>query len=444
MPTPLHRLQSRITAGELRADRAQLAAARELDALHRALAGGGWRGRIGWRSLIAGVDHLARRLTRHRHRDRPTQGVYLWGGVGGGKTMLMDAFHAALPAGFSRRIHFHRFMQSVHAARARLTNRQDPLAIIAAEWGARHRVLCLDEFTVTDITDAMLLAGLLRGLLDAGVTIVATSNTRPADLYLGGLQRARFLPAIALINARLKVLRVDGGRDYRLDCLTAQALYHTPHSEAAMRAMQRSFARLEGDGQKTVDRRRGDGGVGDGGIDGDGAGDGGVGDGGIDGDGAGDGGAGDGDVGDGDLDGDGDGAGAGALDGDGNTLRLCGRPVVAVAVGRGVAWFCFAQLCGAGRSKADYIELARRFHTVLLSDIPVLDANADDAARRFIELIDELYDRGVNLIASAAAPPAGLYTGARLRQSFARAASRLREMNSRAYLARPHGEAGGG
>jgi len=289
----------------------------------------------------------------------------------------------------------------------------------------------LDEFSVTDITDAMLLSGLLRGLFDAGVTVLATSNTRPDDLYRGGLQRQRFLPAIALIQARMRVLRVDGGRDYRLDCLAAGALYHTPHDQHAMRAMRRSFARLEGGGGG--DHGDGDGDSGDHG-DGDGDGDfGGHGDGAsvLD-----------------DING--DGAGDGAGNGTGNTVagethfQLCGRAVDAVAIGRGVAWFRFDQLCGDARSKTDYIELARRFHTLLLSDIPRLDADADDAARRFIELVDELYDRGVNLIASAAAPPAALYTGARLRQPFARAASRLREMNSRDYLARPHAQTAAG
>ena len=443
--SPSRRLQRRIAAGELRADRAQLAAARELDQLHRALAG---RGRGGnWR---APLDRIKRAIHRGP-RQNQTQGVYLWGGVGSGKTMLMDAFHAALPAGLSRRIHFHRFMQSAHAARAKLRDRQDPLTVIAAQWAARHRVLCLDEFSVTDITDAMLLSGLLRGLFDAGVTVLATSNTRPDDLYRGGLQRQRFLPAIALIQARMRVLRVDGGRDYRLDCLAAGALYHTPHDEHAMRAMRRSFARLEGGGgggdSDSGDRGDGDGDSGDHG-DGDGdSGDHGDGDGdsGDHSDGAGD----SGDHGDGagvfgDINGDGTGNGAGDTITGKTHFQLCGRAVDAVAIGRGVAWFRFDQLCGDARSKTDYIELARRFHTLLLSDIPRLDADADDAARRFIELVDELYDRGVNLIASAAAPPADLYTGARLRRPFARAASRLREMNSRDYLARPHAQTAAG
>ncbi|MDD9884063.1 MAG: cell division protein ZapE [Gammaproteobacteria bacterium] len=412
---PSRRLQRRIAAGELRADRAQLAAARELDQLHRALAG---RGRGGnWRAQL---DRIKRAIHRGP-RQNQTQGVYLWGGVGSGKTMLMDAFHAALPAGLSRRIHFHRFMQSAHDARAKLRDRQDPLTVIAAQWAARHRVLCLDEFSVTDITDAMLLSGLLRGLFDAGVTVLATSNTRPDDLYRGGLQRQRFLPAIALIQARMRVLRVDGGRDYRLDCLAAGALYHTPHDQHAMRAMRRSFARLEGGGG-------GGDGAGDSGEHGDGAGDG---DSGDYGDGAGV---------LGDINGDGTGNGAGDTVAGETHFQLCGRAVDAVAIGRGVAWFRFDQLCGDARSKTDYIELARRFHTLLLSDIPRLDADADDAARRFIELVDELYDRGVNLIASAAAPPADLYRGRRLRAPFARAASRLREMNSRDYLARPHAQ----
>jgi len=347
--SPLARYQRRVSDGEFRADRAQLAALRHLGALrHVLLHGARW-----W-----------------QRRGRP-RGMYLWGGVGTGKTALMDMFYHSLPRGMAKRIHYHRFMQSVHDAKRELRARQNPLAHIAGQLAARRRVLCLDEFAVSDITDAMILSGLLRQLFAHGVSLVTTSNLHPDQLYPGGLQRDRFVPAIELIKARTRVLRVDGGGDYRLGHLMLDALYHVPHDAAAMRALRRRFTLLEG--------------------------------------------------------------GAG-----GGQLTLAGREVEALALGRGTLWCSFDALCSTNRSKVDYIELSKRFHTLILSGIPALDADMEDAARRLIELIDELYDRGVNLIASAACAPEELYCGKRLKQPFARTASRLREMSSREYLARPH------
>ena len=357
--SPLKRYQRRIADGELRADRAQLVAVRQLNALHRALVSGGQK------------PGLVMRLLGRRWVQR--RGIYLWGGVGTGKTLLMDVFYRALPEGLGKRIHYHRFMKWVHDEKNHLHARQDPLAIIAAQLAAQHRVLCLDEFSVTDITDAMLLSGLLHHLFDNDVAVVTTSNTRPDDLYRDGLQRQRFLPAIELLKAQTRVIEVDGGSDYRMAYLESEALYHVPHDARATGALRQSFAGLEGN-------------MGD----------------------------------------------------EKDTLVLCGRPVPVIAAGRGTAWFSFAALCESNRSKLDYIELSKRFHTLMLSDIPVLDADREDSARRFIELVDELYDRGVNLMVSAARPPAGLYGGKRLRQPFKRTASRLREMGSRDYLARPH------
>ena len=357
--SPLKRYQQRVAGGELRADRAQLIAIRQLAALHKTLVAR--RGPRGW---------LARALGRQSKRRG---GIYLWGGVGGGKTMLLDIFYRALPEGVAKRIHFHRFMQSVHDANNRIRERQEPLDIIAAQLAARHRVLCLDEFSVTDITDAMLLSGLLHGLFARDVTVVATSNIHPDDLYRNGLQRARFLPAIELIKTRMRIVAVDGGHDYRMDSLKLDALYHIPHDDAAADALRRSFIRLEGN---LGDRK--------------------------------------------------------------DHLMLSGREAPIIAAGRGAVWFSFDALCAANRSKMDYIELSKRFHSVLLSDIPALDGDDDDAARRLIELVDELYDRGVNLIVSAARPPDKLYAGTRLQQPFKRTASRLREMGSADYLARPH------
>ncbi|MGR3913703.1 MAG: cell division protein ZapE [Gammaproteobacteria bacterium] len=359
--SPLARYQARIAAGEFRADRAQLAALRHLSELRRMLL----RDMRGARRGL-----LARWLRRHNR----SRGIYLWGGVGTGKTALMDMFYHSLPGGMAKRIHYHRFMQSVHQAKREMRARQDPLALIAAQLAARRRALCLDEFAVTDITDAMILSGLLHALFARGVALVTTSNQHPDQLYRGGLQRARFLPAIELIKARTRVVRVDGGSDYRLNHLALDALYHVPHDAAAMRALRRHFTWLEG----------GDGG------------------------------------------------------GGGGRVTLAARAVQAVALGRGTLWCGFDALCNTHRSKVDYIELSKRFHTLILSDIPALDADMEDAARRLIELVDELYDRGVNLIASAARAPQELYCGARLAQPFARTASRLREMGTREYLARPH------
>ena len=357
--SPLKRYQRRVADGELRVDRAQLAAVRQLNALHRALI------------FDAHKPGFVARLLGHRWVQR--RGIYLWGGVGTGKTLLMNIFYRALPEGLGRRIHYHRFMQWVHDEKSRIHGRQDPLATIAAQLAKRHRVLCLDEFSVTDITDAMILSGLLHHLLDNDVALVTTSNTRPDDLYRDGLQRRRFLPAIDLIKTRTRVVKVDGGNDYRMDYLRSEALYHVPHDARAVDALWQSFVGLEDN--------RGD---------------------------------------------------------QKDALVLCGREVAVIAAGRGTAWFGFDALCEGNRSKLDYIELSKRFHTVILSDIPVLDADREDAARRFIELVDELYDRGVNLIVSAARRPADLYVGKRLRQPFKRTASRLREMASPDYLARPH------
>ncbi len=365
--SPLKRYQRRVADGELRADHAQLAAIRQLDALHRALVSGKQKPGL--------VARLLARLSRRQWSGQ--RGIYLWGGVGTGKTLLMDSFYRALPETspepFGKRIHYHRFMQWLHDEKNRIHERQNPLAIIAAQLAARHRVLCVDEFSVTDITDAMLLSGLLQHLFDNNVTLLTTSNTHPDDLYRDGLQRQRFLPAIELLKRQMQIVKVDGGNDYRMAYLQSGTLYLVPHDQAARRKLRTSFIHLEGN---LGDRR--------------------------------------------------------------DTIILCGREIDIIATGRGTVWFGFAALCNSNRSKLDYIELSKRFHTVMIEDIPMLDAEHDDAARRLIELIDELYDRGVNLIVSAACAPQQLYTGTRLRQPFERTASRLREMSSRAYLARPH------
>jgi cell division protein ZapE len=313
-------------------------------------------------------------LSRLRGARRPpVRGLYLWGDVGRGKTWLLDLFFHALPFADKRRWHFHRFMQAVHAELSRLKGTAEPMARVAERLMDGARVLCLDEFVVTDIGDAMLLSQLLRALVDQGATLVTTANAEPDDLYKDGIQRASFLPAIDLLKRHTAVLHLRGDTDYRLRYLEQVPVYLAPLGPAADERLAEEFRRLAPD----------------------------------------------------------------TAEADG-VIEVCGRPVRFRRRADDCAWFDFEALCGPPRSQNDYIELARCHHTVMLSDVPVLDGSTDDKARRFVHLIDEFYDRNVKLIVSAAAPPERLYYGERLAFEFRRTASRLQEMQSREYLALPH------
>ena len=301
------------------------------------------------------------------------RGLYLWGGVGRGKTFLLDLFHEHLPLAEKRRVHFHRFMLEVHARIRELGEREDPLAEVAAGYAASLRVLCLDEFFVSDIGDAMILGRLLQQLFERGVVLVTTSNTAPQNLYRDGLQRARFLPAIGLIERHCQVLHLQSPTDYRLRSLTQAPTYHQPLGAGADAALEECYVRLTADSVR-----------------------------------------------------------------DGEPLAINGRTIDTVDSSEGVAWFEFAALCEGPRAAADYIEIARDFHTVLVANVPGFDKRNEDAALRFVHLVDELYDRNVNLILSAAALPTGLYRGDRHAHAFERTASRLIEMQSEAFLAREH------
>jgi len=306
----------------------------------------------------------------------PVRGIYLWGGVGRGKTLLMDLFFATLQhavRSHAVRSHFYHFMRDVHAELARIKQHPQPLEIVAQRFAARTRVICLDEFFVADIADAMILTGLFDGLFRRGVTLVTTSNLAPQDLYKDGLQRQRFLPAIELIQAHVSVVHLDGGIDYRLRQLERAPTYLDSNLPGASAALHECFAALTG------------------------------------------------------------GIATGPT-----TLDIEGRVLRAVNLGPGAAWFQFSELCEGPRSQVDYIELARRYHTIFIADIPVFDHANENAARRFIMLIDELYDRGVKIVASAAAAPTALYHGERLKIEFERAASRLIEMQTQHYLAGQH------
>ncbi len=304
---------------------------------------------------------------------QPPQGLYFWGGVGRGKTYLMDTFYECLPFVDKQRVHFHRFMRGIHEGLAGMDRQADPLKVIAGRLAARTRVLCLDEFSVIDIGDAMLLSGLLAGLLEEGVALLITSNNPPDALYRNGLQRARFLPAIELLKRHTAVVNVDGGTDYRLRALERAEIYHFPLDDGADSSLSATF--------EDVAPEAGVAGV---------------------------------------------------------VLMIEGRPLQTVRHADGVVWFEFAELCDGPRGTGDYIELSRCYQTVLLANVPRMGAERDDEARRFISLVDEFYDRNVKMVISAEADVDDLYTGARLDSEFERTRSRLHEMQSHEYLARPH------
>jgi cell division protein ZapE len=271
------------------------------------------------------------------------------------------------------RIHFHRFMQRVHNELKALQGEKNPLDIVADTLAKEARVLCFDEFFVTDITDAMILGGLMQELFDRGVTLVATSNIVPNELYKDGLQRARFLPAIELINKYCEIVNVDSGVDYRLRTLEQAEIYHYPLDKAAESSLQASFDSLSPEQGHSRE-----------------------------------------------------------------AIEINGREIATLSVADDVLWCDFKALCDGPRSQNDYIELARIYHAVLVSGVPVMAGAQDDMVRRFINMVDEFYDRNVKLIMSGAAPIDELYSGGRLVFEFQRTRSRLLEMQSREYLARPH------
>ena len=375
-PSALYR--AGVERGDWSDDPAQREALEALDRLHAAL-------------LQPATTGLLARL-RGRAAEAP-RGLYLWGGVGRGKTFLVDLFHqslplpdvrgdalanaAATPAGRGRagkrRTHFHRFMRSVHQQLRAHAGERDPLATIVQGWRRRMRVLVLDEFFVSDIGDAMILARLLERMFAEGIVLVTTSNVDPVELYRDGLQRARFLPAIELIRSHCQVVHLDSAIDYRLRALTRSPVYRAPLDAESDAWLETRWRELGGD-----DSHRDAG------------------------------------------------------------IEIEGRRIPVRARCQDMAWFDFDALCEGPRGNTDYIEIAREFHTVLLGGIPVFDERRNDAARRFVHLVDELYDSGVNLVCTADAPPHALYAGERLSAAFERTSSRLIEMRSAEYLAGGH------
>ena len=325
------------------------------------------------RSGIFTAAHVGWRRWLPSRGRKPVRGLYLWGAVGRGKTFLADLLVESLPPNLVLRLHFHRCMGRVQAQLKALQGRADPLREVAAAFAAEAKLLCLDEFFVSDIGDAMILAGLLEHLFELGVTLVTTSNIEPEGLYRDGLQRARFLPAIALLEQHCEVRELVSPQDYRLRALTRTGVYFTPPGEHAEHELTACFARIA--------------------------------------------------------------PGAHRADA---AIRINDRDIPIRRRGDSAVWFDFAALCEGPRAVADYIDLAQRFNTVLISDVPQFTPQTEDAARRFVNLIDEFYDRGVKLVLSAATPVTELYDGERLRAEFARTSSRLIEMQSAQYLAAAH------
>ncbi|MFT6056118.1 MAG: cell division protein ZapE [Pseudohongiellaceae bacterium] len=319
-------------------------------------------------------DFLIGWMFRSAAVDEGTHGLYIWGGVGRGKTYLMDLFFECLPFEEKQRTHFHRFMQFVHAELTALQGQKNPLDKLADLISSQARVLCFDEFFVLDIGDAMILAGLLDALFKRHVVLVTTSNINPDGLYENGLQRRRFIPAIELLKKHTAVIELASGLDYRLRSLESANLYLypiTPHTNAELNA---KFAELS---RVSVSEK-------------------------------------------------------------GQELIILDRPIKTRRQAGDIVWFEFDELCGGPRSAFDYIELAKLFHTIIIGNVPAMGDDENDCARRFVSLIDELYDRRVKLVMSAQVPIEALYSGRSLAFAFERTQSRLLEMQSHDYLSYAH------
>ncbi len=319
------------------------------------------------------IEYKARRsnsLKRLLVKPPPPRGVYLWGAVGRGKSFLMDSFYLCVPLVRKRRVHFHHFMREIHREMNELKGAEDPIAAVAERTARRYRLVCFDEFHVSDIADAMILGRYMEKVMERGVAFVMTSNYHPDQLYPNGLQRERFLPAIELLKSRLDVVNVDGGTDYRRLKMEKLRVYHL--GSGAQAELERIFAELKDVEEET------------------------------------------------------------------HPLDVEGRKIPYVKRAGGLVWFDFAALCGGPRSYADYVDLAKRFHTVILSGVPRMSPRNADSARRFTWLVDVFYDDRIKLVVGAEAQPDDLFVDGEDAKTaaaeFARTASRLTEMQSAHYL----------
>ncbi len=373
MPSVLARYSALAARGALERDKAQLALAEALDGIAQKLAEAQLARKgsaLGW---LFGKKPPA-----------PVKGLYIWGSVGRGKTMLMELFFDVAQVSPKKRVHFHAFMADVHGrifafrqkVKAGQVKDSDPIPHVAAQIASEARLLCFDEFTVTDIADAMILGRLFSALFAAGVTVVCTSNVEPSRLYEGGLNRALFLPFISLLQERMAIIELDSRTDFRLEKLGGAPVWYCPNDAQARRALDDAFLRLTGEPQ-----------------------------------------------------------------GPSVTLDVKGHSVLVPQGLRGVARASFDDLCAKPLGASDYLKLADTFHTLILDDIPIMDIDKRNEAKRFIVLIDALYDTQTKFIASAAAEAHALYQAKTGREAFEfdRTVSRLIEMRSHDYLALPHG-----
>lgn len=360
--TPLQKYQLDLQRPDFHFDEAQQAAVRHLQRLYD-----------DFTKHEPVKPSLWQKLTGKTPAAQPLKGLYFWGGVGRGKTYLVDTFYDCLPTTRKMRVHFHRFMHKVHDQLKLLAGEKNPLEKVADQFKSETDIICFDEFFVSDITDAMILGTLMQALFARGITLVATSNIEPDGLYRNGLQRARFLPAIALINQFTEVVNVDSGIDYRLRTLTQAEIYHSPLDVQAEDNLHSYFMALSTEPRQAN-----------------------------------------------------------------ATIDIAHRAVQFRREAEGIIWFEFSELCEKPRSQYDYMELSKIYHTLLMSNVKQMGQGNDDAARRFIALVDEFYERKVKLIISAAVPMEQLYSGGILSFEFRRCLSRLQEMQSHDYLALAH------
>lgn len=365
-----------VNGGQIERDPAQEAVIARLDSLAKALA----------ENQLASKGSALGWMFGKKAKPQPVRGLYIWGSVGRGKTMLMDLFFDHLQVRYKRRAHFHAFMSDVHerihawrqASRAGQVKGSDPVAPVARELAKEATVLCFDEFAVTDIADAMLLGRLFENLFAEGVTIIATSNREPSELYKDGLNRSLFLPFIGMIEQKLEVLRLDARTDYRMEKLAGAAVYHAPIGAETHGLLDGIFRRLTGGVEPHPVH-----------------------------------------------------------------FKVKGRDVSVPVAAQGVAWCTFTDLCTKPLGASDFLAIAQDFHTVLLEGVPVMGQDHRNEAKRFITLIDVFYDNNVKVVISAEAQAQDLYRGTSGAEvfEFDRTVSRLIDMRSEEYLARPHGHA---
>ena len=365
--TPLGEYRALKRSGELRPDPGQELAIEKLQVLHHRLVHHGPRRVSRWQELL-----------RLKRREEPPRGIYFYGDVGRGKTLVMDLFFGTAPVMAKRRIHFHQFMMDSHERinrfrRARVRGGEDPVIAAANEIAEQSWLLCFDEFEVRDVADAMILSRLFTQLLEQGVIVVATSNRVPNDLYKGGLNRELFVPFIELLNTELDVYQLGGHIDYRLEQFVGKQVYHTPLSPAASGELDRAFEELTGEPRGETDE-----------------------------------------------------------------IELMGRKIPVPEQAKGVARFAFNDLCAQPLAAADYLAVAKRYHTLVMDEIPCMGPAQRNEARRFAMLIDVLYDNKIKLVCAADADPDNLYAEGDGLFEFARTASRLMEMQSEDYVALPH------